>query len=78
MRVGVAEARLHWRDLLDRVRAGERVEITRHGNVVAVLAPPPAADVEPLGDLVADWRRRWATPSWSGVRDTAAGRDAPW
>ena len=85
MRIGVAAARLHWRDLLDQVHAGERVEITRHGSVVAVLTPPPPADAAPLGDLVADWRRRWDTPSWpedddpfAELRDSGPGRGAPW
>lgn len=27
-------------DIIERVRAGERVQITRHGKVVAEVAPP--------------------------------------
>jgi prevent-host-death family protein len=29
-------------DIIERVRAGERVQITRHGKVVAVVWPPSA------------------------------------
>jgi prevent-host-death family protein len=27
-------------DIIERVRSGERVQITRHGKVVAVIGPP--------------------------------------
>lgn len=39
--VGAYEAKTHLAELLDRVERGERVTITRHGRVVAVLGPPP-------------------------------------
>lgn len=39
--VGAYEAKTHFAALLDRVERGERISITRHGRVVAVLAPPP-------------------------------------
>jgi prevent-host-death family protein len=42
-------AKVKWRDfrenladIIERVGAGERVQITRHGKVVAVVAPPSA------------------------------------
>ena len=34
------ELRQHASELLRRVSAGERIEVTRHGRVVAVLSPP--------------------------------------
>ncbi|MGH7477613.1 MAG: type II toxin-antitoxin system Phd/YefM family antitoxin [Longimicrobiales bacterium] len=40
-KVGAYEAKTHFAALLDRVQKGERISITRHGRVVAVLAPPP-------------------------------------
>jgi prevent-host-death family protein len=39
--VGLSEAKAHWRALLDRVAAGERITITRRGVPVAMLVPPP-------------------------------------
>jgi prevent-host-death family protein len=38
--VGVLEAKTHFSELIDRVAAGERVTITRHGKPVAQLVPP--------------------------------------
>ena len=52
-RVGVAEAKARFSELLNRVEAGERVEITRHGRTVAVLTPPPRT--AGLGDLRGIW-----------------------
>jgi prevent-host-death family protein len=41
--VGVYEAKTHLPRLIERVQKGETITITKHGVVVAVLAPPPAA-----------------------------------
>ena len=38
--VGVYEAKTHLPRLLERVRKGERIIITRHGTAIAVLQPP--------------------------------------
>ncbi len=40
--VGAYEAKTHLARLLDRVEAGERFVITRHGRPIAVLAPATA------------------------------------
>jgi prevent-host-death family protein len=37
--VGAFEAKTHLSDLLDRVRQGEKITITRHGVPAAVLVP---------------------------------------
>lgn len=37
-----SEARERWRDVLDQVQAGQVVEITRHGKVIARVIPPDA------------------------------------
>jgi prevent-host-death family protein len=37
--VGAFEAKTHFAQLLDRVEQGETIVITRHGRVVAKLAP---------------------------------------
>jgi prevent-host-death family protein len=53
--VGAYEAKTHLAELLERVRRGERITITKHGVPVAVLQPPderqredPAAVIEEL------------------------------
>jgi antitoxin (DNA-binding transcriptional repressor) of toxin-antitoxin stability system len=39
--VPIRQLQQHASELIDRVVAGERVEITRNGRLIAVLAPPP-------------------------------------
>ncbi|HUG40712.1 MAG TPA: type II toxin-antitoxin system prevent-host-death family antitoxin [Longimicrobiales bacterium] len=53
MQVGAYEARTHLSALLDRVESGEHISITRHGRVVAVLAPPPGAPDRTVEEAVA-------------------------
>lgn len=43
-RIGVRELRQNASDWIRRARAGERIEITNRGQVVAVLGPPPSGD----------------------------------
>ena len=45
--VGAYEAKTHLAELLERVRRGERITITKHGVPVAVLQPP---DLHPNKD----------------------------
>ncbi len=42
-RIGVRELRQHASRYLDLVKAGETVEVTERGELVAVLAPPSPA-----------------------------------
>lgn len=42
-RIGVRELRQHASRYLDRVRAGETVEVTDRGQLVALLVPPTPA-----------------------------------
>ena len=42
--VGSYEAKTHLPRLLERVRRGERIVITRHGTAIAVLQPPENGD----------------------------------
>ncbi|WP_375476484.1 type II toxin-antitoxin system Phd/YefM family antitoxin [uncultured Jatrophihabitans sp.] len=42
-RIGVRELRQHASRYLDRVRAGETVEVTDRGRLVALLVPPDPA-----------------------------------
>lgn len=86
MRVGTAEARQRFSELLDAVSAGEVVEVSRRGRVVAVLTQPaaPAAESEHFGAAVARWRAEWDVSNWpeadpfEAVRDTSPGRPPTW
>jgi len=49
----VSEARAALPDLLDRVRAGEEVTITRHGEPVAVVVRPDALRIRRADDALA-------------------------
>ena len=46
MNIPIAEAKAKFSELVKRVGAGEEVLVTRHGKVVARLAPPVAEYVE--------------------------------
>ena len=84
MRVGVAEARRRFAELLDRAMRGETVEIARRDEVVAVIGPPQAVSAEPLPAALERWRREWAVEDWpdedpfAGTRDRSEGRPSPW
>ncbi len=47
--VGIHEAKTHFSRLVERVAAGEEIEITRRGEVVARLVAPPSTRVRRLG-----------------------------
>jgi len=53
--VGVRELRQNLSKYLDRIKRGERLEVTEHGRPVAVLAPLPAPQ-NALDRLVASGR----------------------
>lgn len=46
LQVGAFEAKNTFGSLLDRVEAGEQIEITRHGRPVAQIVPRPAITAE--------------------------------
>ena len=82
MQVGTAEARERFKELLDRVQAGETIEITRRGKVLAVLSAPPGfSGSESFSEVVRHWRNTWDVASWTDddafadVRDQSPGRD---
>lgn len=52
MQVGAYEAKTHLSALLKRVEQGERISITKHGRVVAVLAPPPGGPDRTVDEAV--------------------------
>lgn len=53
-RVGVRELRQNLSVYLDRVKAGETLEVTEHGRPVARLAPNPLAKLSILDQMIAD------------------------
>ena len=85
MRIGVAEARRRFSELLDRAIRGEIVEVARRGEVVAGIGPPhDKTPPEPIRTVLQDWRTEWGVDAWpdddtvADVRDRSDGRPAPW
>jgi prevent-host-death family protein len=64
--VGVRELRQNLSVYLRRVKAGETLEVTEHGQTVARLIPQPAATLSPLQRLIAEGR---ATAPTSHIKD---------
>jgi prevent-host-death family protein len=59
--VGVRELRQNLSVYLDRVKAGETLEVTEHGRSVARLAPNPSTKLSILDQMIADGRVTPAT-----------------
>lgn len=57
--------------ILDQVKGGEIIEVTNHGEVVAVLIPPAAT---PYERLVAAGKVRVSTPGGKRFADIRANR----
>jgi prevent-host-death family protein len=64
-RVGVRELRQNLSVYLDRVKAGERLEVTEHGRPVALLVPLPPAE-DQIARLVAEGKM---IPAKGSMRD---------
>jgi prevent-host-death family protein len=58
-RVGVRELRQNLSVYLDRVRAGETLDVTEHGHPIARLGPRPSEPMTRIERLIAEGR---ATP----------------
>jgi prevent-host-death family protein len=54
--VGPYEAKTHLAELLERVRRGERITITKHGVPVAVLQPPDDLSQEDHAAVIEELR----------------------
>lgn len=65
-RVGVRELRQNLSVYLDRVKAGEALEVTERGHPVAVLAPLRDPD-DPLERLRAQGRLKPAVLAWDAL-----------
>ena len=62
-RVGVRELRQNLSVYLDRVKAGETLEVTEHGRPVAQLGPRPAKATSIIDQMIAEGRITPATRS---------------
>jgi prevent-host-death family protein len=71
-RVGVRELRQYLSVYLDRVKTGESLTVTEHGQVVAVLMPASKA-MTPVERLIAEGR---AAPATRSLRDLPPPRSA--
>jgi prevent-host-death family protein len=60
-RVGVRELRQNLSVYLDRVKAGETLEVTEHGTPVGILAPLPPRHVSIVDRLIAEGKITPAT-----------------
>jgi prevent-host-death family protein len=56
--VGAFEAKTHLSELLERVRRGERITITRHGIPAAMLVPVAPEERKPLHAEIVEGMRR--------------------
>lgn len=54
MKIGAYQAKSRFSALLDRVERGERISITRHGRVVAEIAPPPGAPDRTVDEAISE------------------------
>jgi prevent-host-death family protein len=60
-RVGVRELRQNLSVYLDRVKNGETLEVTEHGQPIAQLGPRPTAPMSIIDQMIADGRITPAT-----------------
>ena len=71
--VGVREIRQNLSVYLDRVKAGETLQVTEYGRVVALLAPLPAERLSPLDRMVREGRAIPPKGSWKDRRPPQPG-----
>jgi antitoxin (DNA-binding transcriptional repressor) of toxin-antitoxin stability system len=71
--VGVRELRQNLSIYLDRVKLGETLSVTEYGQVVAVLAPLPAATLTTLERLVGEGRATAPTRSLRSLPPATPG-----
>ena len=59
--VGAYEAKTHLSELLERVKKGERIVITKHGTPIAELVPvessPQQIQVREANERMKEWRK---------------------
>ncbi len=68
--VGVYDAKTHLPQLVERVRRGERIVITKHGRAVAQLVPAveePAVDIATVIEQMEEWQKTQAPTLGPGL-----------
>jgi prevent-host-death family protein len=55
--VGAYEAKTHLNKLLERVRNGEKITITKHGTPIAVLQPADSSKKTPVREVIDQLKR---------------------
>lgn len=55
--VGAYEAKTHLNKLLERVRKGEKITITKHGTPIAVLQPAESSKKTPVREVIDQLKR---------------------
>jgi prevent-host-death family protein len=65
--VGAYEAKTHLPKLLERVRKGERITITKHGVPVAVLQPPDPTKKVDTKSVILEMRKFRDKHSLGGI-----------
>jgi prevent-host-death family protein len=76
-RVGVRELRQNLSVYLDRVKAGETLEVTEHGRPVAELRPRPPEVVAVIDRLIAEGRVTPAARDHRGIPPPLPARPGP-
>jgi prevent-host-death family protein len=74
-RVGVRELRQNLSVYLDRVKAGETLEVTEHGLPVAQLGPRPSTALSVIDQMIADGRITPATVDHRTIKLPTTPRD---
>jgi prevent-host-death family protein len=72
MEIGAYKAKTHLPELIERVRRGERITITKHGKPVAELRPVTPAEPEALREAFARLDTSRARLRARGVKITKA------
>ncbi len=73
-RIGIRELRQHASKYLERVEAGETIEVTNRGRVVAALVPPP---LDVLGELIRQGKASRAKGDWNDLPPPLPARAGP-
>lgn len=79
MKVGTFDAKTHLSELLERVRQGERITITRRGVPIAVLVPPSVQQEHTVREVADELaairsRSREGAETLRELRDTGRNR----
>jgi prevent-host-death family protein len=79
-RIGIRELRQNASRYIDYVKAGESIEVTEHGVLVAVLAPPPAGEQRKKTrreELIEQGLLIPGTQNWASIKPLAPREGEP-